>query len=303
MMSLSSVSITAPGGATVAEFVPAANLVCTSLRSGGEELLDGGHGVEAYAERGKTMGIPLLYPWANRLSRAGFAAAGVTVALPAAEGRYPVDPGGLPIHGAIPGALRWELVEHAADRLRATLAWDSPALRELFPFRHHAEVEAVLDDRSLTLTTSVHADGGDPVPIAFGYHPYLTLPGSSRTGWQVELGASERLVLDAHMIPTGERSPLEPRALRLGETSFDDGLAGLSAPGGGQFSVSDGRRAIAVSFEAGYDWAQVYAPPGHDYICFEPMTAPTDALNRGEGLTVIAPGESYRACVSFTATV
>ena len=35
--------------------------------------------------------------------------------------------------------------------------------------------------------------------------------------------------------------------------------------------------------------------PGQEFICFEPMTAPTNALNSGDGLTVIAPGESYRA--------
>jgi galactose mutarotase-like enzyme len=29
------------------------------------------------------------------------------------------------------------------------------------------------------------------------------------------------------------------------------------------------------------------------------MTAPTDALNSGNGLTVIAPGESYRACFTI----
>ena len=42
-----------------------------------------------YAQRGKTMGIPLLHPWANRLSRAGYAAAGKEVTLPPIPiGRY-----------------------------------------------------------------------------------------------------------------------------------------------------------------------------------------------------------------------
>ena len=54
------------GGETSAQFVPGANLLCSSLTHQGVELLDLGRGVEAYAQRGKTMGIPLLYPWANR---------------------------------------------------------------------------------------------------------------------------------------------------------------------------------------------------------------------------------------------
>jgi aldose 1-epimerase len=298
-MTLSTVEITSPGRETVAEFVPEANLLCCSLRHRGIELLDAGQGVEAYAQQGKTMGIPLLYPWANRLSRPGYTAAGATVALPAPAGRYPVDPNGLAIHGAMPGALRWEVSQHAGDGVRAVLSWESDELLALFPFRHHVEVTASAGATGLSLTTAVHADGGDPVPVSFGYHPYLTLAGSDRAGWQVDLGATERLVLDERMIPTGERVPLRERDFLLADRSLDDGLAALARPA--QFLVSDGERALSVSFEAGYEWAQVYAPPAHDVICFEPMTAPTDALNSGEGLIVVEPGERYAA--SFTIAV
>jgi aldose 1-epimerase len=292
------VTITSPDGETSAQFVPTANLVCCSLRHRGGELLHIGEGVAAYAQRGKTMGIPLLYPWANRLSAPEYTVAGVTVALGPPEGRYPVDPNGLPIHGAMPGAMRWELVEVVPDRLTATLVWDGPELLSLFPFRHHVEVEACVHDRGLTLVTSVHADGGDPVPVSFGYHPYLTLPDSGRAGWQVDLGAEEHLELDERMIPTGTRTPLAPRDFLLADRSLDDGLAGLTEPA--QFLVSDGERALSAVFGDGYGWAQVYAPPGRNFICFEPMTAPSDALRSGNGLTVLGPGDSYRAAVEFT---
>ena len=51
-----------------ATFVPGAGMVCSSLCHDGAELLAQCNGVRAYAERGSTMGIPLLYPWANRLA-------------------------------------------------------------------------------------------------------------------------------------------------------------------------------------------------------------------------------------------
>src|SRR6201996_5229585 len=63
------VGIVSAGGALEAHFVPDANMLCHSLIHRGVELLHAGRGVQAYAERGKTMGIPLLHPWANRLSR------------------------------------------------------------------------------------------------------------------------------------------------------------------------------------------------------------------------------------------
>jgi galactose mutarotase-like enzyme len=286
-------TVTIAAGSTTAEFVPAANMVCASLRVGGDELLHPTHGVRAYAEQGKTMGIPLLYPWANRLRGPGYEAAGRAVTLPAPEGRYPLDPNGLPIHGAMPGDLVWQASPAGSARVRARLRWDAPALLELFPFQHEVELEAVVSPGSLSVTTTVEATGSDRVPVSFGFHPYLTLPGSHRGEWHVQLGATQRLALDDHMIPTGARSPLGARELELGSSSWDDGLAGLDEPPA--FAVSGGAKRLSVTFDEGFAWAQVYAPPGQDFICFEPMTAPTDALNSGDGLIELAPGERHRA--------
>jgi aldose 1-epimerase len=285
-------TVTITAGSTAAEFVPGANMVCTSLRVGDAELVHAAHTVEDYAQRGKTTGIPLLYPWANRLRRPGYAVAGQTVTLPAPEGRYALDPNGLPIHGALPGDLRWEATVAAPDRVHARLRWDTAPLRELFPFEHELELDAVVAEGALSIATTVLATGSDPVPVAFGFHPYLTLPGTPRDDWRLHLGASERLVLDDHMIPTGERRPLVHRDPMLAQTSWDDGLAGLDDEP--VFAAVAGGRTLSVTFDEGFAWAQVFSPAGRDFICFEPMTAPTDALNSGEGLIELAPGERHR---------
>jgi aldose 1-epimerase len=296
------VTISSPDGETTAEFVPAANLVCRSLHHRGAELLDAGQGVEAYAERGKTMGIPLLHPWANRLAEPSYTVAGRTVRLPEPPGRYGTDPNGLPIHGALPGLLRWAVAPGSPpDRLAARLTWDDPQLLELFPFAHELLMEAQVGPGSLSLTTTLRATGTDQVPVAFGFHPYLRLPAAPRADWQVQLGAAERLVLDDRMIPTGRREPLAATEFRLADQSWDDGLAGLDSPPT-RFSVSGGEMTVRVAFEEGFGWAQMYAPPGHDYICFEPMTAPTNALDSGEGLTLVEPGGEYRTRWSVTVT-
>src|ERR1700744_6760865 len=129
------VGIVSEGGALKASFVPGANMLCHSLTHDGTQLLHAGRGVEAYAQRGRTVGIPLLHPWANRLSRPGYAAGGKEVTLPAPEGRYALDSNGLPIHGAPPGLLRWEVIETGAvDRISARPGWSGPELMDLFPF-------------------------------------------------------------------------------------------------------------------------------------------------------------------------
>jgi aldose 1-epimerase len=296
-----SVRIISPGGTVAAEFVPDANMLCHSLTRGGAELLHQGHGVRAYAERGRTMGVPLLYPWANRLARPEYEAAGRRVRLPAPDGRYPVDDNGLPIHGALPGLLRWAPTDTGdTDRIRARLRWSAPELLELFPFVHEVQCEARVDDGALHVATTVAATGEDPVPVSFGYHPYLHPPGGvARADWTVELGASERVVLDARMIPAGATEPLGARTFTLGDQSWDDGLSGLTTPP--VFTVAARDQVMTVTFDAGYTVAQVFAPHGQDFICFEPMTAPTNALIDGRGLVVVAPGAEFRA--AFTVAV
>jgi galactose mutarotase-like enzyme len=56
------------------------------------------------------------------------------------------------------------------------------------------------------------------------------------------------------------------------------------------FAVSGGGRRVEVHFARGYSAAQIFAPPAEDVVCFEPMTAPTDALRRG-GYRSALPGD------------
>jgi len=289
-----SITLSSADGTTSAEFVPEANLLCCSFTAGGHELLDRRAGVRAYADQGKTMGIPLLYPWANRLARFGYRAAGKDVTLSEGDSRIPRDGNGLAIHGVLPGLLRWELDDGGPpDSLAAVLEWRSGELLELFPFVHEVRVGATVGPAELTITTTVTAAADGPVPVSFGYHPYTRVPAGSRDDWLVTLGAADRLLLDDHSIPTGERATIDRAPFRLDGLSLDDAFD--AAPHASAFEASAGDARLAVAFLAGYSYAQVFAPAGQEFICFEPMTAPTNALNSGDGLTVIEAGGSYRA--------
>jgi galactose mutarotase-like enzyme len=288
-----SITLASADGTTIAEFVPDANLVCCSFTVDGQELLDRRRGVRAYAEQGTTMGIPLLYPWANRLAGFGYRAAGKQVTLSADDPRIPRDGNGLPIHGVLPGLLRWELEDGGSpESLAAVLEWRSGELLELFPFVHEVRVGATVGPAEMRVTTTVTAAADGPVPVSFGYHPYTRLPAGSRDDWLVTLGATDRLLLDDQSIPTGERAAINREPFRLDGTSLDDAF---DAAGAAAFEATAGDARLAVAFLAGYSYAQVFAPAGEQFICFEPMTAPTNSLNSGDGLTLVEPGGSYRA--------
>jgi galactose mutarotase-like enzyme len=280
-----------------ATFVPGAGMLCSSLRHRGEELLSQNDGVEAYGQKGKTMGIPLLYPWANRLADFSYMAAGRTVEVPHDPDRIAVDPNGLPIHGAIGGRMKWELTsttDPGARSLSASLSWSesTPELFEVFPFSHELCYDARLGSGRLEVEIGVHACGADSVPLAFGFHPYFTLPGIPRQRWLIELPAMRHLALDANQIPVGPEQALAAERFELADGEFDDGYDSVADPA--RFSVAAGRR-IEAEFLEGFPCAQVFAPHDRQFICFEPMTAPANALRSGMGLRVLEAGERYRA--------
>jgi galactose mutarotase-like enzyme len=293
-MTYETITITSPGGRTQARFVPDANMVCCSLEHDGIEILELRRGLETYSEAGKTMGIPLLYPWANRLDHFGYEAAGKAVTLNEDDARLPRDSRGLPIHGVLPKLLRWEPGDRRDEAsIEARLAWTSGPLLELFPYRHEARLQIGVTDGELTIATTVRASEGEAVPVSFGYHPYLRIPHAPRDTWAVELGASRRLVLDERGIPTGAREPVTERQFTLGDGDWDAGFAALTVPA--RFGAAAGGNSVAVTFRTGYDFAQVFAPRGQEFICFEPMTAQANALNSGDGLKVVSAGAEHRA--------
>jgi aldose 1-epimerase len=284
-----------------AAFAPGANMILHSLTLDGRELLAERNGLEGYVERGSTMGVPLLHPWANRLGGLGYAAAGAEVTLDGESGLFKRDPGGLPIHGAFPTFMRWEVVEPPRDgSLLARLDWDRahPAF-EVFPFPHRLEYRARLGERSLQIALALAPSEDLPVPVSFGFHPYLRIPGGSRATARITLPVRRALVHDESGIPTGETEPYEPGPRPLGERGWDDGFSDLADPP--RFVVEGDGSEVSVTFLRGYRFAQVFAPAGSDFVCFEPMTAPTNALVTGAGLSVVDPGDRYEAAFEIAA--
>jgi galactose mutarotase-like enzyme len=228
---------------------------------------------------------------------------GRTVHVPRDSTRVAVDQNGLPIHGVIGGRLAWELItERATDAssLVARLQWsdDRPELFEVFPFRHELDFRAQLEHGRLEIELTVSACGAGVVPLAFGFHPYLSLPNAPRGTWLIELPAMRRLELDASQIPTGAGRAQISRRFELADMEFDDGFDEVASPA--RFSATGAGRRIELELMEGYPCAQVFAPRTGRFICFEPMVAAANALASGDGLKLLDPGERYTAGFSVS---
>jgi aldose 1-epimerase len=277
------VTLRDPSSPLEARFVPDAGMIGISLTDSDTELLGQRRGLDAYMADGKTMGIPLLYPWANRLGGNTYTADGTSVTLTPGRNRVRADPNGLPIHGVLAAYPNWRVTHESPNEISAEVDFSAdPELLASFPFPHRLALTVTLSQRALRVRASVTPTGDQAVPLCFGFHPYLQLPDVPRAQWIIETPAMRHLQLDGQGLPTGEAVHEQAATEPLVDKIFDDGYDEVAD--GAVFAVSGAGRRIEVHFEQGYSAAQIFAPPG------EPMTAPTDALRRG-GYPVAQPGE------------
>lgn len=290
MSDFETVTLRDPSSSLTATYVPNAGMIGTSLSDDGVELLGQRRGLQAYVSNQKTMGIPILYPWANRLSSNGYGVDGAVVTLTPGTGGVRNDEHGVPIHGTLAAYPDWHVTTQLESQLSAELDFAArPGLLATFPFPHLLTLDVTLEHRTLTVRTTVTATTGSRVPMCFGFHPYLTLPDVPRAQWQIETPAMRLRPVNDWGIPTGATEEHEATTELLGDKTFDDGYDDVEP--GSVFAVSGGDRRIEVHFDEGYTAAQVFAPGNDDVVCFEPMAAPTDSLRRG-GYRVVSPGES-----------
>jgi aldose 1-epimerase len=250
---------------------------------------------------------PFLAPWANRLDHDGFYANGKHYSLDPNVKNYRTDAHKQPIHGLIAYAKEWKVVDVKADDKKAEVTsrlefFKYPDYMAQFPFAHIIDMTYRLQDGVLEVATSIENHAVEPMPVSVGYHPYFKIHDVPRDQWKVRVPARDHMILSPQLVPTGETKPAQlANPMSLSGTQLDDVFTGLvrGESGRAEFSVEGAKEKISVLYGPKYPVAVVYAPPGRDFICFEPMSGPTNAFNlhhagKYKDLQTIAPGGRWR---------
>jgi aldose 1-epimerase len=267
---------------------------------------------EQLLRRTSRYGIPILFPWPNRV-RGGRFTFGVT------EYRLPTPPD---IANASHGLVReraWRVEAAGADaegafcRASATLGdlEDDP-----WPFQCRLTIEYRLRARSLQMAAEAVNLGDAPMPMGFGLHPWFTLPftaGGTRSRHELRVPADKVWELESNL-PTGEIRPaasvFDARDWRpLDDTLLDDVYTDLTMVDGwfaAELRDPGSGRSVAVRSDAAFREHVVYAPLHIQAVCLEPYTCTTDAFNlaaRGidGGMLVLEPGARWRGRMEIEA--
>ena len=265
----------------------------------GNDVVQGFGAAEwSHAGRGQ-----VLAPWPNRLGDGAYRWRDVQAQAALDEPQL-----GNAIHGLVRW-LPWRLEAHAQNvvSLRCPLR-PTPG----YPFSLELQVEYRLRRDGLVVTATATGAGEAAAPFGLGFHPYVTA-GSPRVDTaHLLLPASQRLVLDARSLPTGEVQPVGgteldfTRPRPIGPARMDTAFTDLERDGDGvaHAHLEDPAtgRGVEVWMDDRFRYLMCFTGdtvPEEELrrtaVAIEPMTCPPDAFRSGRDLVVLEPGVSWEA--------
>jgi aldose 1-epimerase len=286
---------------------PALGNTCIGFRVGDWRVLDEPPNERELLTRASSYGIPILFPWPNRLREGRFRWEG-------REYRVPPSPGMAHANHGLVRNRPWRVKRFEADDEGALveseiLSTDFPELAEQYPSAFRlAVVYRLWETCPLQIDVEATNVGKGTLPFGFGLHPYFRVPlgpqGRRETCALTIRAANMYWELEDHL-PTGRLLDATDRLdfegwRALGDETYDDVLTDFdSGERVARLAECISRRHVSVgNDDESVREVVVFAPDDRPIVALEPYTCTTDALNLeaqgiNAGLNVLRPGESW----------
>jgi len=229
-----------------------------------------------------------LVPFSGRITNGRFSFGGREVRLPPDEICVPHA-----IHGR-GWRTSWEVMETDAAHARLCFVHEGGDAAWPWPWSFTGEQDFRLTVGALTVAMTLTNRADEPMPGGLGLHPFFEARSRARLAtalpfvWESGAGG----------VPVGLASTPEKWRFDAGRPMKNVEVDHCFSGSGGRFAIAWEDRPFTLRIEAeGAPHAIVYAPPGEDFFCAEPVSHAPDAVNRAEppevtGLVSLAPGET-----------
>ncbi|MEO8095581.1 MAG: aldose 1-epimerase family protein [Pseudolysinimonas sp.] len=245
-----------------------------------------------------------LAPWPNRVRDARWSLDGGTQQLDITE-----PDRGSALHGLLQ-FTDYEVLEQTPDAVTLG-AFIAP--QHGWPFALDTWVRYALEPDGITVTHGVRNRSAQRSPWASGTHPFVRVGDTPVEQLVLTAPAASYFEVDDRLNPTAESPVTADVDLRggrvVGELSLDTAYGALEhaspANGRGESAWLDAPDGARTTVWQDLDWGylQVFTTslfPRSDglgtAVAIEPMTAPPDALNSGQGLIWVEPGATWEGC-------
>jgi galactose mutarotase-like enzyme len=223
-------------------------------------------------------GSPVLFPTAGKLKDERFVYGGQAYEMKQ--------------HGFARNS-EWEVIRGATDgAARLTLALpSSEETKKRFPFDFRVEYTYELKGAALRLNQRYENRSQKPMPLHAGFHPYFYVGDAEKRETKIETRATRAFDNVTKQDVPFKGFDLTAKEVDLHLHDHGSTRTTLTRPAG---------RPVEISASPEFTHWVVWTLAGKDFVCVEPWTAPGDALNTGERLITLAPGESKSLWVEFS---
>ncbi len=151
-----------------------------------------------------------------------------------------------------------------------------------------------LQGNTLALHQQVINESSEPMPFAIGLHPYFAVADKSKLSFD---------------IPATELQSHRDYSTHYFNGQFDFDTDEIDvifhSPSRQTSAVTDGDRhlRLQLSYEPPYSKLVFWTLKGKDFYCLEPWSAPRNAINTGQHLTLLQPGDRLDTQVTLAVAV
>jgi aldose 1-epimerase len=234
----------------------------------------------------------LLAPWPNRIRQGKYVFKGVEYQLPINEER------GNALHGLV-SEIKAKVSYQSQEALTLTTILEPQAY---YPWKLEITTSYKIGQIGLEVRHTAKNLSGSAAPIGLGAHPYFDAPAGS----QLLVKARKVARAEPDMIPVSydpiqsvgldsdkpvliDGLSLDNQFIELEESSARSKATLIYADGSGFDLWQEGAKYLMVYTTNDFAWESGLGPA----IAIEPQTCSADAFNNGQGLEVLAAGESF----------
>lgn len=234
-----------------------------------------------------------LVPYSSRIRDGRFTYGGQPIALPP---NFPPEPHS--IHGQ-----GWQAGWHPAAVGASSAELEYRHGPDAWPWAYQAWQRFALAPGGLRVELAVTNDSGTPMPLGLGWHPYFVrTPGVTLTAELKGMWRTDDETLPAELL---KPPPVDLAAgARVEAVVLDHCFTGWSRRV--VIEWPEWRARLVMAADPPLDFLVIFAPPGRDFFCVEPVSQVPDALNLAAagrtdtGLLTLDPGHRLTTAVSLS---
>jgi galactose mutarotase-like enzyme len=261
------------------EVVPERGGIITRWRVQGQEILYLDTQRFANPELSVRGGIPILFPICGNLPENSYTYNGKQYTLKQ--------------HG-FARDLPWQVTDQVTQNAaRFTLTLNSnEQTRAVYPFDFQVSFSYKIQGNTLEIQQQYTNLSLETMPFSFGFHPYFLTQDKTQLEFE---------------IPAQEYQDQRSKEIHAFDGNFDFNQDEIDVAfkqlGSQSASVSDNSRKLKLTLESDKIFSTLvfWTLKGKDFYCLEPWSAPRNAINTGEHLTILQPGATCAASVRILA--